>query len=83
METVDWQQPIEGGHSMDTITLLIYIAGGIFALWFILFLTGIRYIPNNKVGIVEKRWSSKGSLKIMKFRSKSQKMLTLQATVSN
>ena len=43
--------------------ILLYIAGGIFALWFLLFLSGIRYIPNNKVGIVEKRWSSKGSLK--------------------
>ena len=26
-------------------------------------LTGIRYIPNNRIGIIEKRWSAKGSLK--------------------
>jgi len=26
-------------------------------------LTGIRYIPNNRIGIIEKHWSTKGSLK--------------------
>ena len=26
-------------------------------------LTGIRFIPNNRIGIIEKRWSAKGSLK--------------------
>ena len=26
-------------------------------------LSGVRYIPNNRVGIVEKRFSGKGSLK--------------------
>lgn len=29
----------------------------------VLVLLGIRYIPNNRIGIVEKRWSRKGSVK--------------------
>ncbi len=39
------------------------------ALWLLgllllgLILSGIRYIPNNRIGIVEKHWSSKGSVK--------------------
>ncbi len=32
------------------------------ALVVLLLLTGIRYIPNNRIGIVEKRWSGKGSV---------------------
>lgn len=46
-------------------TLLIYVvtAGiGLFVLLAILSLW-IRFIPNNRVGIVEKRWSSRGSIK--------------------
>jgi len=49
---------------MDSFTmyLLIIIPGFLllFLLWKII---GIRVIPNNKVGIVEKWWSMKGSLK--------------------
>jgi uncharacterized membrane protein YqiK len=34
-----------------------------FVLWFIVaFIIGVRYIPHSRVGIVEKLWSTKGSL---------------------
>src|SRR5262245_2840044 len=39
--------------------LLVLAAFGALAL---LVISGIRYIPNNMVGIIEKRWSAKGSL---------------------
>jgi uncharacterized membrane protein YqiK len=42
----------------------IIIAGVVFVL--LIFgakLTGIRFIPNNRIGIVEKRWSGRGSIK--------------------
>ncbi len=38
----------------------LYAIGGILIL---VWLLGVRYIPHNKVGIVEKLWSLKGSLK--------------------
>lgn len=39
------------------------LAGGIFlGIVIFLWLIGLRIIPNNKIGIVEKWWSSKGSL---------------------
>ena len=38
--------------------------GGLIVLIVVLYLlAGIRYIPNNKIGIIEKRISGKGSLK--------------------
>jgi uncharacterized membrane protein YqiK len=40
----------------------IWIGGGLLLLLAILAL-GIRYIPNNRVGIIEKRWSGRGSIK--------------------
>jgi hypothetical protein len=37
---------------------------GLIGLLFILILSGIRFIPNNRIGVVEKRWSfGKGSVK--------------------
>jgi uncharacterized membrane protein YqiK len=48
---------------MSVMTLLVplgWLLGG-FLLLFLL--AGIRYIPNNKIGIVEKRISGKGSIK--------------------
>ena len=43
---------------------LLTSVGGLLVLFFVLFLlSGIRYIPNNKIGIIEKRISGKGSLK--------------------
>ena len=44
------------------ITLLLWTAGIVVALFVIPWLIGIRYIPHNKVGIVEKFWSHRGSL---------------------
>ncbi|RME44228.1 MAG: flotillin family protein, partial [Caldilineae bacterium] len=38
------------------LLFLIVLVVGLF------FLAGVRYIPNNRVGIVEKRWSRKGSV---------------------
>ncbi|CAG0950724.1 hypothetical protein ANAEL_00053 [Anaerolineales bacterium] len=45
---------------MFILTLLGYLALGILIL---ILLSGIRFIPNNRVGIIEKRFSGKGSVK--------------------
>jgi uncharacterized membrane protein YqiK len=45
---------------MFILTALGYLALGIFVL---VALSGIRFIPNNRVGIIEKRFSGKGSVK--------------------
>jgi len=47
-------------EKMDSI--LYSIAYVIFGISAILWLAGVRFIPNNKVGIIEKLWSLKGSL---------------------
>ncbi|HKQ50558.1 MAG TPA: SPFH domain-containing protein [Phycisphaerae bacterium] len=39
-----------------------YVIAAAIAAFVILILAGIRYIPNKRVGIVEKRWSRKGSV---------------------
>ena len=40
------------------------IAGIVLGLLAVLvLLSGIRIIPNNRIGVIEKRWSSKGSIK--------------------
>ena len=39
------------------------VLGAALLLLFLVLLSGIRYIPNDRVGIVEKRWSVGGSLK--------------------
>jgi uncharacterized membrane protein YqiK len=45
----------------STIITIIVVLGGILVL---IALTGIRFIPNNRIGMVEKRWSlAKGSVK--------------------
>ena len=44
----------------DTTVWVLGIAGA--SLLVLLWLLGIRYIPNNRVGIVEKLWSARGSL---------------------
>jgi uncharacterized membrane protein YqiK len=44
------------------ITLLLWTFGIVIVLMLIPWLMGIRYIPHNKVGIVEKFWSPRGSL---------------------
>jgi uncharacterized membrane protein YqiK len=40
----------------------MWIAGVVLVLWFVIYLIGIRVIKSTEVGIVEKWWSSKGSL---------------------
>ena len=42
--------------------VLVLVLGIVVAARLIPWLLGVRYIPHNKVGIVEKLWSSKGSL---------------------
>src|SRR5262245_32374745 len=40
-------------------SILINLVVAVAALFLLL---GVRYVPNNKVGIVEKRWSRRGSV---------------------
>src|SRR5262245_26941561 len=47
---------------MLTLNLVLLIAGIVLALFVVPWLLGFRYIPHNRVGIVEKLWSRKGSL---------------------
>lgn len=46
----------------EYIRIGITIIGIILILWFVIWLLGFKIIDNDKVGIVEKWWSSKGSL---------------------
>lgn len=48
---------------MENMTYVIWIAVGFVGLLFAPLLLGIRYIPHNRIGIVEKLWAFKGSLK--------------------
>ncbi len=45
---------------MSVLSFVGYVVGGIL---FLIMLSGIRFIPNNRVGIIEKRFSGKGSVK--------------------
>jgi uncharacterized membrane protein YqiK len=45
---------------MFILSFVGYVVGGILLL---LALSGIRFIPNNRIGIIEKRFSGKGSVK--------------------
>lgn len=42
--------------------IVLYIGIGILAVLLLLWIIGFRIIPNDKVGIIEKRWSFNGSL---------------------
>ena len=44
----------------DPLHLLAAVAAGLFVLFV---LTGTRFIPNDRMGVVEKRWSGRGSVK--------------------
>lgn len=44
-----------------SLRLLFYLIGAVVCLW--IFFLWLRFIPNSRVGIVEKRWSTKGSVK--------------------
>ena len=46
---------------MIDFTILVWVV--LLGILFIIILSGIRFIPNNRIGIVEKRFSGKGSVK--------------------
>lgn len=48
---------------VNLIKMVLVSVGGIISIWIFLWIIGFRIIPNNKVAIVEKWWSTKGSLK--------------------
>ena len=48
------------GASVPTVVILVAIPLAI--LWLAATFVGARYIPNDRVGIVEKLWSAKGSV---------------------
>jgi uncharacterized membrane protein YqiK len=48
------------GEKMSVLALIGYAVGGIV---FLILLSGIRFIPNNRIGIIEKRFAGKGSVK--------------------
>jgi uncharacterized membrane protein YqiK len=49
---------------MDTAFLVFLGCGAlVVAAFFLPWLIGIRYIPNNRIGVIEKYWSFRGSLK--------------------
>jgi uncharacterized membrane protein YqiK len=43
--------------------LTIFIIKVLFVILVLVMLTGIRFIPNNRIGVIEKRFSGKGSVK--------------------
>ncbi len=46
----------------SALSVLIIAAAVLAGIAFLLWVVGLRIIPSNKVGIVEKWWSTKGSL---------------------
>jgi uncharacterized membrane protein YqiK len=46
----------------DAVTLAFWLAGLVLLLFLLASSVGARYIPNNRVGVVEKMWSGKGSV---------------------
>src|SRR5262245_16796108 len=47
---------------MDPITGIVAVVGILLAILAICELLGLRYIPNNRVGIVEALWATRGSV---------------------
>ena len=43
-------------------SLILIIPGGVVALIVIFLLMGVRYVPNNRVGLIEKRFAARGSV---------------------
>jgi uncharacterized membrane protein YqiK len=52
-----------GSPVLDTGSVVGAVLLGVFVVASLFVLSGVRYIPNDRVGIVEKRWSLKGSVK--------------------
>jgi uncharacterized membrane protein YqiK len=56
---------IHGGLVSTTAIVLSSLVGGLIAIWLLAKITGaVRYIPNDRVGVVEKLWSSTGSVQL-------------------
>ena len=55
--------PFANIQAMLIARAVIYIAGAVLSLFVVPMLLGMRYIPNNRVGIVEKLWSLYGSVR--------------------
>ena len=58
---------IHGGWTPATFTLALFggALGGFLLLWLLATITGaVRYIPNDRIGVVEKLWSGSGSVKL-------------------
>ncbi len=47
----------------DAMRLGLLVGGGVAGLLVLLWLLGVRYIPHHKIGVVEKLWSLRGSLR--------------------
>jgi uncharacterized membrane protein YqiK len=48
-----------------TAAVLLMAVGALLALWLLAWITGaVRYIPNDRIGVVEKLWSGRGSVKL-------------------
>ena len=45
---------------MIVLPVYFYVIAALLALFF---MSGIRFIPNNRIGVIEKRFASKGSIK--------------------
>ena len=45
------------------LEFLVLVGIVVLIILFLIVLSGIRFIPNNRIGLVEKRWSLKGSVK--------------------
>ncbi|MBK8619189.1 MAG: flotillin family protein [Anaerolineales bacterium] len=45
------------------MTVLVFVGYVVFGILFLIMLSGIRFIPNNRIGVIEKRFSGKGSVK--------------------
>ncbi len=58
------KRKLTGGNGMDWILIAIYVAAGIFVAYALIFkILGLRIINSDEVGVIEKWWSFKGSLK--------------------
>ena len=45
------------------LQIIFALVGIVLVLGVLFFLSGVRFIPNNRIGIVEKHWSARGSVK--------------------
>lgn len=43
--------------------LIVFLVVLVLVVWLVVTISGVRFVPNNRIGIVEKRFSGKGSVK--------------------